>query len=109
MDKKSFPIFLLGTSMALLFSMTVQAAGDPVVGRQKADQRQCQGCHGIEGLNNAYPTYKVPKLGGQHAEYIVSALQAYKSGDRKHPSMQGSAGSLTEQDMEDIAAFFEKQ
>lgn len=82
-----------------------QAAGDPRAGQQKTSM--CAGCHGIEGWRTAYPTvYSVPKLGGQHADYIVAALKAYKSGERKHPSMTGIAASLSEQDMEDIAAYY---
>jgi cytochrome c553 len=108
MGKKNLSIFL-GASIALLASSIVQAAGDPGVGRQKADRMQCAGCHGIPGYRNAYPSYPVPKLGGQHAEYIISALHEYKSGARNHPSMEGTANSLTEQDMADIAAFFASQ
>ncbi|MFO7541668.1 MAG: cytochrome c [Thiobacillus sp.] len=83
----------------------VQAAGDPKAGYQKTSM--CAGCHGIPGWRTAYPSvYSVPNLGGQHAEYIVSALKAYKSGERSHPSMKGIAGSLSEQDMEDLAAYY---
>ncbi|ADE13279.1 cytochrome c, class I [Nitrosococcus halophilus Nc 4] len=106
MGKKNLFI-LLSAGVALLGSFTVQAAGDPEAGRQKAEL--CAGCHGIPGWRNAYPAYSVPKLGGQHAEYLVAALKAYKSGDRNHPPMQGSAASLTEQDMLDIAAFLSGQ
>ncbi|WP_018410925.1 c-type cytochrome [Methyloversatilis thermotolerans] len=70
----------------------------------------CVGCHGIPGYQTAFPkTYKVPRIGGQYPEYIVSALQAYKSGDRKHPTMNGIAASLSEQDMADIAAYYSAQ
>lgn len=70
----------------------------------------CIGCHGIPGYQTVFPkTYKVPLIGGQYPEYIVAALQAYKSGDRKHPSMNGIAASLTEQDMADIAAYYSAQ
>ncbi len=64
------------------------------------------GCHGIPGYNNTYPAYHVPKLGGQHAEYLVAALQAYKAGQRSHKTMQAQAQALSEQDMQDIAAWF---
>jgi cytochrome c553 len=84
---------------------SANAAGDPVAGRQKTSM--CAGCHGIPGWRTAYPSvYAVPKLGGQHAEYIIAALKAYKSGERTHPSMTGIAGSLTEQDMADLAAYY---
>ena len=65
------------------------------------------GCHGVPGYNNVYPTYHVPKLGGQHAAYLVAALQAYQSGQRPHQSMRAQAQSLSEQHMQDIAAFFD--
>ena len=81
------------------------AAGDPAAGRLK--NSICAGCHGIPGWRTAYPSvYSVPKLGGQHAEYIVAALKEYKSGDRSHPSMKGIAAGLSDQDMEDLAAYY---
>ena len=80
------------------------AAGDATAGKAKA--ATCMGCHGVPSYTNVYPTYHVPKLGGQHAQYLVSALQAYKAGQRSHKTMQAQAQSLTDQDMEDIAAFF---
>lgn len=83
---------------------TVQAAGNPTEGALKA--KTCMGCHGVTGYRNAYPTYRVPKLGGQYPEYIVSALKEYVSGARKHPTMEVQGGALSEQDMHDIAAFF---
>ena len=60
-----------------------------------------------EGYNNIYPTYKVPKLGGQHSDYIISALQAYKNGDRKHETMHANASGLSDEDIKDIAEYFE--
>lgn len=80
-----------------------QAAGDPKVGEAKTET--CLGCHGLPSYTNVYPTYHVPKLGGQHPEYIVAALKAYKNGERDHATMKAQASSLSEQDMEDIAAY----
>lgn len=77
--------------------------GDPTAGELKAGQ--CAGCHGIPDYRNGYPTYHVPKLGGQYAEYIVSALQQYKSGARMHPTMNSIATNLSDQDIADLAAF----
>jgi len=88
----------------LALPVTGFAAGDAAAGKHKAFT--CMGCHGVPGYNNAYPTYHVPKLGGQHAKYITSALQAYKAGLRSHGTMQAQTFNLSEQDMEDIAAFF---
>ena len=72
-----------------------------------ANVSMCIGCHGIAGYRTAYPTvYHVPKIAGQQAEYIVKALQAYKSGQRQHPSMRGIAASLSDKDMADLAAYY---
>ena len=67
----------------------------------------CMGCHGIEGYRNAYPSYRVPKLGGQKGAYIKAALTAYRSGSRSHPTMQAQGGSLTDADIDQLAAYFE--
>src|SRR3954463_15093067 len=67
----------------------------------------CIGCHGIPGYRTAYPeVYHVPKIAGQQPGYIVAALRAYKAGQRSHPSMRGVAGSLTDEDMAALAAFY---
>jgi cytochrome c553 len=80
-------------------------AGDAAAGRQK--NSMCVGCHGIEGYKTAFPeVYNVPKIGGQHPAYIVKALQAYKSGERNHPSMKGIAATLSDKDMADLAAYY---
>lgn len=85
--------------------MQVLAEGDARLGHQKSSM--CEGCHGIPGWRTAYPaTYAVPKLGGQYQEYILAALKAYKSGERNHPSMNAIVGDLTEQDMENLAAYY---
>ncbi len=65
----------------------------------------CRGCHGVTGYQNAYPTYRVPKLGGQSQTYLNSALLEYRAGSRKHPTMQAQAESFSEQDIADIAAY----
>jgi cytochrome c553 len=94
--------------LAMLFgsvSGPALAQGDVKAGKLKADT--CMGCHGIPGYTTVYPTYHVPKLGGQHAEYIVSALEAYKTGLRDHETMHAQAESLSSKDMADIAAYFE--
>ena len=67
----------------------------------------CIGCHGIPGYKTAFPdVYHVPKIAGQQAAYIVSALKAYKSGERSHPSMRGVAASLSDDDMQKLADFY---
>ncbi|MBS0319338.1 MAG: cytochrome c [Proteobacteria bacterium] len=80
-------------------------AGDPARGAQKV--QMCQGCHGIPGWRTAYPeVYEVPKIAGQHPQYLVKALQEYKAGDRSHPTMRSIAAQLSDQDMADIAAYY---
>jgi cytochrome c553 len=78
--------------------------GDPAHGAKLA--YTCFGCHGIPDYRNAYPNYRVPRLGGQHADYIVAALAEYRGGARAHPTMKGQASSLSGQDARDIAAYF---
>jgi cytochrome c553 len=90
-------------ALALAATPAALAAGDAEAGRLKANT--CMGCHGIPGYTNAYPTYRVPKLGGQSAEYLSAALKAYKTGERPHKTMQAQAVSLSDQDIADIAAY----
>ena len=91
-------------SFCLLLSSGVYAAADVEAGRVKG--QTCLGCHGIVNYNNAYPSYHVPKLAGQHEAYLVSAMKAYKTGLRSHATMYGNVADLSEQDMQDIAAYF---
>ncbi|MDH7452651.1 c-type cytochrome [Luteimonas composti] len=78
-------------------------AGNADSGRQLT--YTCLGCHGIVGYRNVYPTYHVPKIGGQSAAYLGNALTEYRKGTRKHPTMQAQAQSFSDQDIADIAAF----
>ena len=91
------------------FAAQAQApAGDVKAGQTKA--AMCIGCHSIPGYQNSFPEiHRVPMISGQSDKYIVSALSAYKKGDRKHPTMRGIAASLSEQDMADLAAFYASQ
>lgn len=80
--------------------------GSAAAGAKKA--AMCIGCHGIPGYQASFPeVHKVPMIAGQGAKYIQSALNAYKTGDRKHPTMKGIAASLTDQDIADLAAYYE--
>lgn len=97
-------LLALGLSMAGLSSVAAQPQGDPARGKQLA--YTCHGCHGIPNYKNAYPTFSVPKLGGQHAAYIVAALKGYATQQRAHPTMHSHAATMSDQDMQDIAAFF---
>lgn len=81
--------------------------GDPENGRWLA--RTCHGCHGIPFHQNVYPTYSVPLIAGQSYGYLVSALRAYQTGERRHPTMQAQAATLSDQDIRDVAAFIAGQ
>ncbi len=92
----------LSLTFALLAPGFAQAA-DPARGAKLA--YTCHGCHGIPNYKNAYPIYSVPKLGGQHAAYMVAALKEYQSLDRTHPTMHAQAVTLAEADLADISAY----
>jgi cytochrome c553 len=97
--------WLASTALSLIWSLGAHAAGDPALGEKKF--YTCYGCHGIDNYRNAYPDYSVPKLRHQHASYIVAALKEYRGGERPHATMHAQAASLTDQDMEDIAAYLQ--
>ncbi|MEY2167247.1 MULTISPECIES: c-type cytochrome [unclassified Rhodanobacter] len=93
----------LAAVAALLATASAHAEGDKVAGRTLV--YTCAGCHGVPGYSNAYPDYPVPKIAGQNEQYIISALNEYKSGDRTYPTMAAQAQSLSEQNIKDIAAY----
>lgn len=97
-------LVLIAASLLAGFAAGAQAEGNPARGAELSTT--CMGCHGIPGYRNAYPSYRVPKLGGQKPDYLVIALQEYRARTRPHPTMQAQAASLSDQDMQDIAAFF---
>jgi cytochrome c553 len=87
------------------FAQQAALVGDPAEAHKKI--AMCEGCHGIPGYKTAFPdVYHVPKLGGQSAAYLANALNAYKAGQRKHPSMRGIAASLSDKDIADLAAYY---
>jgi cytochrome c553 len=96
---------LAGTALTLSLSVGAHAAGDPAQGERKF--YTCYGCHGVVDYKNAYPDYSVPKLRHQHAEYLISALKEYREGSRPHATMHAQAASLSDQDIEDIAAYLQ--
>ncbi|MGQ0545390.1 MAG: c-type cytochrome [Betaproteobacteria bacterium] len=96
-------------SIRFLAALSFCALALPAAAQDKGGPNvaMCEGCHGITGYKTAFPsTYHVPKIGGQQPAYIVSALKAYKSGERSHPSMRGIAASLTEEDMQKYADYY---
>lgn len=99
MKKLSLAIcLLLGTTGA------AYAAGDATAGQQKS--AACAACHGPDGNS---PAFLFPNLAGQHVDYLVRQIKAFKSNDRVEPQMAPIVAPLTEQDMEDLAAYFSSQ
>jgi cytochrome c553 len=104
--RNATPVRVIATAavaVALALPVVAQAAGDVERGRKLA--YTCYGCHGIESYRNAYPNYSVPRLGGQSAKYLAAALVEYRAGNRSHPTMQGQAGTLDDQEIADLAAY----
>lgn len=102
----------LGAAL-LASTVSLSAHAQEIKGSAKAGESKvwiCVGCHAIPDYRADWPqVYRVPKLGAQSADYIIASLKAYKSGERKHPTMRGIAGSLSDQDMADIAAYYSLQ
>lgn len=99
---------ILGATL-LALAATAQAQGEVKGDVQRAKEKisLCIGCHGIPDYRTAYPeVYRVPMIAGQGPAYIVKALEAYKSGERSHPSMRAISRSLSAQDMADIAVYY---
>jgi cytochrome c553 len=100
----SFAFALTVSAMSSL-SFAQDVKGDANAGEKKI--AMCIGCHGIAGYQASFPeVYKVPKISGQSEKYITTVLNAYKKGERKHPTMRGIADSLTDQDIADISAYY---
>jgi cytochrome c553 len=99
-------ILLFVASVTMSSANAQEVTGDAANGAGKI--AMCIGCHGIKGYQSSFPeVYKVPMISGQGAKYIAAALVAYQKGERKHPSMRGIAEGLSEQDIADIAAYYE--
>ncbi len=99
-------LFALTVASVTVWSQAQEVKGNAVAGEKK--NAMCIGCHGLPGYQSSFPEiYKVPKISGQSAKYIVTSLNAYKQGERKHPTMRAIAESMSEQDMADVAAFYE--
>ena len=111
LTKKSLATLIPAIAASVLLAGAAAAqdakAGDAKAGEKKA--AMCIGCHGIPGYQASFPeVHKVPMIAGQGAKYVVAALGEYKKGDRKHPTMRAIAAPLSDQDMADLAAFYEQ-
>lgn len=94
---------------AALFSSSAMAAGNIAAGKAKA--AMCVACHGETGISNMPPApgVIVPHLAGQHADYLIKALEDYRSGKRQNASMSGMSAGLSDEDIENLAAFYASQ
>ena len=105
MTKLFTTLFALAVSFVTVAAHSQDLKGDVKAGEAK--NAMCIGCHGIKGYQASFPeVYKVPMISGQSAKYLTSALNAYKKGERKHPTMRGIAESLSDQDVADLAAYY---
>ncbi len=97
-------VMTIAGSIFLLAGLDALAGGDAAAGKEKS--AACAACHGADG-NSQAPNF--PILAGQHADYLVKALEDYKSGERKNPIMAGFAAALSKKDREDLAAYYASQ
>lgn len=105
MTKLFTTLFALAVSFVTVSAHSQDIKGDVKAGEGKI--AMCIGCHGIKGYQASFPeVYKVPMISGQSAKYIQAALNAYKKGERKHPTMRGIAETLNDQDIADVAAYY---
>lgn len=100
-------LFAVAVNVGL--GMAVQAHADGNAERGKVLAYTCHGCHGVPDYKNAFPNYSVPKLGGQNAQYLISALNGYATGDRAHQTMHSQAATLSDQDRADVAAYLQSE
>ena len=103
----SFANALVALTLGLAGAAHAQEAkaGDVAAGEKKI--AMCEGCHNLPRYQASFPeVYKVPMIAGQNAKYLAAALTAYRKGERKHPTMRAIAGSLSDQDIADVAAYY---
>lgn len=107
MNKTLTTLFALAVASVTALSHAQDAKGDVEAGKKKI--AMCIGCHGIPGYQGSFPeVHKVPMISGQSAKYITASLEAYRKGERKHPTMRGVSTSLTDQDIADLSAYYEQ-
>lgn len=101
----SIRLFYIVALTALAITTSPASAEADIIKGEELSQT-CLGCHGVPGLRNPSPVYRVPMIGGQHASYLENALKAYKSKERSHPTMRAQAANLSDEDIKNIAAYF---
>lgn len=87
--------------LVMAMGMGQAIGGNPDAGKSRAVI--CSGCHGVNGIS-AIPTY--PNLKGQKEQYLVKSLRAFRDGERSDPAMSPVAKTLSDSDIEDLAAYF---
>jgi cytochrome c553 len=105
---RTLPACALFLTAAMFAAPAFAADATPAKGDVKAGKAlvyTCGGCHGVTGYMNAYPNYHVPRIVGQNFDYLVAALTGYKTGQRSHPTMRAQGESLSDQDIQNIAAY----
>lgn len=103
-DRRNTPILTLLATLAFVMPFGLHADGDPAAGKGKA--QVCAACHGPDG-RSVDPSY--PNLAGQHESYLVKALADYRAGRRVNAIMAPMASNLSDQDIEDLAAWYASQ
>ena len=100
--------FTLAAALLALPLAALAQPASPAPDRSVRDNiSTCTGCHGIPGYQASFPrVYRVPMISGQSAKYIEAALQAYKKGERSHPTMRAIAGGLSDKEIAEIAAYY---
>lgn len=105
MIKTTLAAAMLAVIPLASFAQGAAPKGDAAAGAKKISM--CIGCHAIPGYKASFPSvYRVPMISGQSGAYIEAALQAYRKGDRSHPTMRGIAAGLSDQDIADLAAYY---
>lgn len=89
----------------IAMTLAAPAAADGDAQQGELTGYTCMGCHGIEGYRNAYPSFRVPRLGGQGAAYLTAALRAYRDGGRSHPTMYAQASAMSDEDIDNLVAW----
>ena len=88
-------------SALVLIGATAAQAADPEAG--KAKSVTCQACHGVNGISNN-PIW--PNLAGQQDAYLVAQMKAFRDGDRQNAMMSPMVAGLSDEDIENLAAYY---
>ncbi len=99
----------IAVGLALLVPLAVAAADADLAGGKSVAERTCAACHGLNGISNATSNPSpliVPNLAGQKEAYLVAQLHAFKDGARPNPVMSSMANTLSDEDIQNVAAYY---